>query len=468
MKMSYYVLAQGYELCGWKGLPFALRKPNPIFTNFYDKESYRVVYACDGRHDIREDELTDKQKALLKELVDQKIALPGDGTRRLEPWQEYKSYPAMYKSSVHWSITGRCNYHCRHCFMSAPDYRGGDLTLEQCMHILDEMAACGIRSVDLTGGEPLVSPHFFDILDGMRVRNMVLETLYSNGALVNETLLEALEKRQMHPAFHMSFDGVRWHDWMRGVPGAEETVVRAFRLLRERGYYTSSSMCLHRHNIGGLKETVDLLASLGVSHLKMNIATPAGLWKRESEHFLTPDEAYEAICAYITRYVADGMPISVQFCDLIEFDRQSRRITIPDEKFSGSEASKESWACSGVKNTMYISPQGKVLPCMMMGGTAIDGQFDSVLEKPLSGILSDSFYRDACFRTMGECIAHNERCRDCEYRLFCGAGCRATACGETGTDYLAVDEEACYLFKSGWYEKAKALREQYRDSFPTA
>ena len=468
MKMPYYILEPGHELCGWKGVPFALRHPNPVITRFYDKESYRVIYACDGRHEIHEDELTDRQKKLLKDLVDRKIAVPSDGTRRLEPWQEYKSYPTMYKKQVQWSVKGRCNYRCRHCFMSAPDYRGEDLTLGQCLHILDEMSACGIRAVDLTGGEPLVSPHFFEILDGMRERNMVLGIIYSNGALVNEKLLDELEKRQMHPDFHMSFDGVRWHDWMRGIPGAEKAVIRAFRLLHERGYLTSSSMCLHRHNIGDLKENIDLLASLGVAHLKMNVTSPTGLWKSQSEHFLTQEEANEAILAYIPQYVADGMPLSVQFGAMVEFDRKRKRISIPVEKFSGREKDEEGWACTGVKNTMYISPQGKVLPCMTMCGTAIDGQFDSVLEKPLSEILSDSFYRDTCMWTMGDCIGHNERCRGCEYRFTCGAGCRAFACGETGTDYLAVDEVTCYQYKSGWYEKAKELREKYRNSFPPA
>jgi hypothetical protein len=34
-------------------------------------------------------------------------------------------------------------------------------------------------------------------------------------------LLDELERRDMHPGFHMSFDGLGWHDWLRGVEGAE-------------------------------------------------------------------------------------------------------------------------------------------------------------------------------------------------------------------------------------------------------
>lgn len=464
--MAYYVLQKGFELCGWKGLPFGLRYPNPILTDFFEKDAYRVVYALDGKHDIDENSLTDEQRNLLHRLVDMEIALPSDGTERLEPWQEYKSFPATYKSNVQWSITGCCNYKCRHCFMSAPDYCGEDLTLEQCAHILDELSTCGIRAVSLTGGEPLVHPHFLEILDQIQKRGIVVETIYSNGALVNDALLDELERRGMHPAMHMSFDGVGWHDWIRGVDGAEANVIRAFRLCHERGFQTSSSMCLHRHNIGTLKESVDLLASLGLVHLKMNVASPTGRWKNETEHFLTQDEANEAILAYLPQYVADGMPLSVQFCGLLEFDKRTNRIRIPYARYSGKEGASKMSSCGAVRTGMYISPVGRVLPCMTMGGTAIDPMFDSILEKPLSDILTESYYREMCKILMGACIEHNQKCHDCSYRLLCGAGCRACACGETSTDYLGIDEECCSFFEHGWYERAKEAVELYKDAFP--
>ena len=460
--MAYYILPEGFELCGWKGLPFGLRYPNPHYTDFFDKESYRVVYALDGRHDLDPEKLTEKQRNLLEHLIEKRIALPCDGSRRLKPWQEYKSFPAMYKNSVQWSITGRCNYNCRHCFMSAPDYRGEDLTLEQCIYIMDQLKTCGIRNVSITGGEPLVHPCFFEILEEMNRRGLMLDTLYSNGGLVDEKLLDELEKRDMHPAFHMSFDGVGWHDWLRGVPGAEETVIRKFRLLHERGYRTSTSMCLHRHNIGCLKESIDLLASLGVEHVKLNVASPTGRWKKETEHFLTQDEANRAILDYIPVYISDGMPVSAQFCGILDCNKEKGTIMVPFQKYSGKEGSEKEYACGAVRNGMYISPKGKILPCMTMGGTAIDTRFPSVLETPLSEILSDSYYRDICLLKMGDCIEYNEKCRACRYRLSCGGGCRASACGETGTDYLGIDEDPCHFFRNGWYEKALEVIEKYR------
>ena len=459
--MAYYCLQKGFELCGWKGLPFALRYPNPYFTDFFDRESYRLVLKMDGKHDITPDSLTEKQKLLLDRLLEEKIVFRSEEASGLEPWQAYKSFPAMYKRSVQWSITGRCNYNCRHCFMNAPEYQGKDLTPEQIAHILDELLSCGIRSIQLTGGEPMVHASFYEILDEIRKRNIRVDTIYSNGKLVDEKLLNELEKREMHPSFHLSFDGVGWHDWLRGVRGAEEEVIRAFRLLHEHGYETGTSMCLHRHNIGNLKASVDLLASLGLGHIKMNVTLPTGRWKNEPEHFITEEEMYEAVIAYIPQYVADGLPVSVQFGTFIDFNKEGRYIMVPNKKYSGLPESGKEYTCGAIKTGMYISPRGTVLPCMPMGGTAMEEKCDSVLEKPLQQILSESYYHDLCFVKMGECIEHNEKCRQCAYRLSCGAGCRACALGETGTDYRAIDDSACRFFRDGWYDKANAMADYY-------
>ena len=107
---------------------------------------------------------------------------------------------------------------------------------------------------------------------------------------------------------------------------------------------------------------------------------------------------------------------------------------VPSQKYSGREGAEKEMACGVVKTSMYISPQGKVLPCMTLGGTAIDPQFESVLDTDLSEILKASHYRDICNVKMGDCISHTEKRRDGTYRLKSGAGSGACACGWTGAD----------------------------------
>ncbi|WP_289466325.1 radical SAM protein, partial [Klebsiella pneumoniae] len=72
---------------------------------------------------------------------------------------------ARYIRTAHWSITGRCNYRCKHCYMSAPDAKLGELSHETIMSIVQQLIDCGIYQVSLTGGEPLVRKDFMEIVD---------------------------------------------------------------------------------------------------------------------------------------------------------------------------------------------------------------------------------------------------------------------------------------------------------------
>jgi len=459
----YYLLNEECSLCGYKGLPFGIRYERIGAVDFFDREQYELVLMLDGQTPVEREKLTQAQQRLLDHLTGIRAVSETDGTGELTEAQKYRLYPAMYKRDVQWSITGKCNYRCRHCFMSAPDCRFTEPSREECMDYIHQMAECGIRSVSLTGGEPLVSPWFYDILDECRHCHIRVSTIYSNGALVNEQLVEELKKRDMRPAFHMSFDGIGWHDWLRGINGAEEKVIGAFRLLRANGFVLSSSLCLHKHNLEGLNASIRLMDSLGLSHLKTNIATPAGLWAKETGHFLDPDET----CAYlldtvIPRYLEDDPDMGVQFCGLLDYSKRNGTCYIPLCKFGGREDSLSSYACGAVKNGMYLSPEGYVLPCMTMVGTDIQPQFPSLKDMTLSQILSDSAYTEACFATGRQVVDHNEKCAECPYRCLCGGGCRACATGEHCTDYFAVDEETCRFFRNGWYERAKALVEELK------
>ena len=59
---------------------------------------------------------------------------------------------------------------------------------------------------------------------------MVIGKIYTNGWLLNEEVLDQFASRGMKPQISVSFDGVGWHDWMRGIQGAEERTLNALRL----------------------------------------------------------------------------------------------------------------------------------------------------------------------------------------------------------------------------------------------
>ena len=65
------------------------------------------------------------------------------------------------------SITGRCNYRCKHCYLSAPSAKLGELPHETMLEIIEQLAACGVQQVSLTGGEPLVRGDWWQLVDAL-------------------------------------------------------------------------------------------------------------------------------------------------------------------------------------------------------------------------------------------------------------------------------------------------------------
>ena len=455
----HYLISQPYILRGWKKLPYALQHYITGKTEFFRRDEFLLLKSCDGRTAIDREKLTEEEAKRYDHWLEKGFIHECSPDDRLTLFQEYRFYPARFKKEVHWSVTGRCNYRCRHCFMSAPHALQGEPTWDQLMTMLDAFGRCGIRTVQLTGGEPLVRKDFWQLVDAIRERRISINVLYSNGLLVTDEFLNEMDRRNMTCSFQFSFDGVGHHDWMRGVPGAEKVVLDAMRRCRERRIPFSASMVLCRESVDSIRESVNLMASVGCRSLKIGTASPQGEWLNEPAHYLAQEETWQAFLDYIPQYIADGKPLPIDLEGLFNCDWpnmepwSSFERNVPEERFP------RVLMCSGVRTGMYVSPQGRVLPCMSMVGGPIEQQFPSMLETPLEEILNDSFYMDISNARVSDFMAHNPECAQCEYRCACCGGCRAIAVRDGSTDYLKPDPITCAYFKGGWKAKKDALLE---------
>ena len=456
-----YILEKNILLCGYKNLPFAYFDVSNGRTSFTDREKYALILDCDGKTEISPEEQPREIREYFEELVERKIIRPASDSEELEDYQKYRFFDNRFKEEVHFSVTGDCNYRCKHCFMSAPDAKFGIPTTEELFDWIDQMADCGIRKAGITGGEPLVRKDFLQLIRHMQEKGIVITTIYTNGALVNEKLLDGLDALNTRPAFQISFDGVGWHDWLRGIPGAEQKVYDAITLLKKRGFRVACTMVVHKNNADTIRESANKLAELGCSSLKLGRATDLGCWSKQGDYSLSAAECRQIYLDYIDKYVEDGFPITLAEAGEFTFDKQENKAIVgmdkgwnivgkDDEKCMGASL------CGVVRTGMYLSPEGKVLPCMSMIDTPIAEKFSSLREKSLHDILNEGYYIECSSCVVKDLTEHNKKCKDCEYIGNCFGGCRAVAV-QTGTmDYLAIDEETCQFFLDGWYDKFKA------------
>ena len=185
----YYKLKDGFALRGWEKLPFALCETGKGNVEFLTRSEFLALSFCDGITDSESFLISPGIRKNMEEAVRKGFAAACRKGDTLRQEQKYHLYPCHYMEKVHWSITGKCNYRCRHCFMSAPTAKYGELDTGVILDIIDQMADCGITNINLTGGEPLIRADFLQIVDKLLEKKIRIRQIYSNGSLIDEELL---------------------------------------------------------------------------------------------------------------------------------------------------------------------------------------------------------------------------------------------------------------------------------------
>ena len=357
----------------------------------------------------------------------------------------------------------------------------GEPSLDDCLDVVRQMEAAGVRTVSLTGGEALLRRDFFAIVDALIDADILIVTVMSNGLLVNEKTLNEFERRGIKPEFNMSFDGVGCHDWLRGVPGAEQAVLRAFSLCRERGFPTGAEYCLHKGNLSALRESVKLLGELGCQTLKVNRLNVEGEALGIADYAITRDEEFQTYLDYIPQFYEDGAPLSLMLSGFFCNDGADG-FEIPFVKNEEGEDCGDYCMCGHARNYMYITAEGAMVPCIprgsaeggrrtrtdaLMPGQAPDApllprrHFPNIRETSFADALRDSYYMNFIDTRLRDYFAHNPGCAVCEYRNRCAGGCRGrVASEEGGDDLMARDEDACAFFRQGWYDRVTKMMKQ--------
>ena len=452
-----YLLDERYQLKGWQDkhtCVFDTKTKRPVLL---PKDRFLKIMYCDGAHELDESTLSEDDKKFIDEIKEKGVIRPARFGEFLRPEQEYKLYPAECKRQVHWSITGACNLKCRHCFMSAPHAKHGAPSHEQIIAIADQLAECGVFQVGLTGGEPLIREDFLDIVDALNERGIGIDVIFTNGWLVDEKLLDELDRRGVHPPFQLSFDGLGCHDFLRGVTGAEERTIKALKLLQEREHPVSISMCMHRENKHVLRETVKFLASLGVRSLKCGSMMELGEWARPelAELQLSKEEELELFEEYIPQYFEDDAPLSIMMSGVFMYNPGDPEWSIYNVRECSEADEKIAPSCGVLTRNFYIGAEGMVCPCMGMADCGYSKNFPNLFETPLKDILSGSEFHDLCHCTVGDIRDHNPKCRECKYVDRCTGGCR-NAVLMAGDDYYGIDEGLCWFFENGGEERIAA------------
>ena len=304
---------------------------------------------------------------------------------------ESKSINRIDSAYLH--VTYFCNYKCIGCY-SEDEKRNkcSNLGTEQIKMLMRKLSDAGIRGLMISGGEPFLRTDIVELLKYAKVELKISRIIIgSNGTRITNEIAE--EIAPYVDDIKISIDGYDESiDFIRDK-GATEIGIRATKILKRKGINVSLLATLHRGNYKYINSFLELSRSVGVP-----IAFSV----------LTCDRNNESL----EKYVLDGD----EFCEAV--NSVDGEIKVIDTSLSLEDLSFRT-SCGAGERTISVDADGSVYPCHMLHMPELR------MGNLLSDTMNDIMESEVAFGMKQTTVDTIEKCGECNYRYFCGGGCRA-------------------------------------------
>jgi AdoMet-dependent heme synthase len=324
---------------------------------------------------------------------------------------------------IAWETTLRCNAQCLHCYSSSSPQASlnGEMSTEEALRMIDDLADSGLLILAFSGGEPLIRKDIFQLIERAVDRDLVVN-IASNGLMINERVAKKIAASGVR-SVTISLDAsqAELHDHFRQHKGLFDKAIQAISLLLNEGIRVVVSFTPTLLNYQEGSEVVKLAYKLGASAVNMSEYVPAGRGTQSLS--LPPDLLKDVLTEWINMRKMYKGKIQIIWHDC----RASLLVSEEDQdKYSG---------CGAGKLTARIMANGTLTPCVFLSTPVGNLKTDSFKELWVSsGLLNAIRERDL---TGGNCST-------CVHKSKCG-GCRAFSMAHYGSPLMG--DPSCWLYK---------------------
>lgn len=319
---------------------------------------------------------------------------------------------------VVWELTLACDQLCTHCGSRAGEARADELTTEEALGVVEQLARMKAAEVSLIGGEAYLHPGFLDVIRALH-RHGVRASLTTGGRGITPELAANMKAAGLFSA-SVSIDGLEQvHDLFRAQRGSFASAVNALRLLKAAGLVTGANTNFNRLNLEQVEPIYELLKELGITSWLLILTIPLGRAADRPDMLLQPWELLTLLPALTEikkRAFADGI-LMMPSNTLGYFGPEESLFRSPapqlEDHFQG---------CVAGRYLMGIEANGAVKGCPSMqtshyvGGTLKDQPLEKIWQSPQLAF--------ARARTVDDLWGF---CRTCPFAATCLGGCTFSA-----------------------------------------
>lgn len=255
---------------------------------------------------------------------------PENNERRKEPGQA--GVPLLNR--LYFYLTEGCNLACRHCWLAPKLDKTGflypTLPVDLFEKAIREAKPLGLQGVKLTGGEPLLHPHFKKLLEIVRKEDLSL-TIETNGLLCGlDTAREIAKSAKRFVSVSLDGTDAATHERVRGVTGSYEAALRGIKNLTRAGIRPQIIFTIMRSNADQVEAVIRKAEKMGAASVKFNLVQPTARGEKlhQVQETLTVGELIE-LGRFVEGKLAPKTRLKL-FFDFPQAFRALRRIALGD------------------------------------------------------------------------------------------------------------------------------------------
>ena len=353
-------------------------------------------------------------------------------------------YSSDKQPVVVWNVGRRCNLRCVHCYSQSHDRAyAGELSHEEGLRLIDDLADFGVPVILFSGGEPLLRPRIFELIEHA-VRRKVRAVVSTNGTLITEVVAARLRDAGLSYV-GISLDGLEaTNDRFRGVPGAFGQAMAGVRNCLQQKVKVGLRFTIARRNVQDIGGVFDIIRAEGIPRVCFYHLVYAGRGSALIQEALPHAQtraAVDLIMNTARALHAEGRPVEVLTVDN-HTDGPYLYLRLLAEDPERAAAVLELLRMNGGNNS------GIGIGCVGWDGAVYPDQFwrhaavGNVRERPFSKIWTDpsnellAQLRDRKKYLKGRCAA-------CRWLDICNGNFRVRAEAVTGD--IWAPEPDCYL-----------------------
>jgi len=195
---------------------------------------------------------------------------------------------------VVWNITRACNLKCVHCYNDSSTRANDEVSTEEANKVLDSLVDFGVPSVLFSGGEPLMRPDLFELIEYATGRGL-RAVISTNGTLIKAETVQRIKNSGVSYV-GISLDGIgEINDKFRGVAGAFDNAVQGIKNCQDAGVRIGLRLTLTKKNVQDLESLFGFFESENIERACFYHFVPSGRGGKMAADDLTHAQSREAV-----------------------------------------------------------------------------------------------------------------------------------------------------------------------------